>query len=84
MWSSCTRWQNYWEIESSSGESLLLGEVAKDTLAKENHPVIVVMSRLHCEEGQCRLVTSSNRSIVGRLAQFRARCGIGQHQERIP
>jgi hypothetical protein len=20
MWSSCTRWQNYWEIESSGGE----------------------------------------------------------------
>jgi hypothetical protein len=83
MWSSCTRWQNYWGIESSSGESLLLGEVAKDTLAKQNHPVIAVMRGSHCEEGQCRLVTSS-RSIVGDPAQFRARCGIGQHEERIP
>ena len=73
MWSSCARWQNYWGIELSSGESQLLGEVAKDTLAKQNHPVIAVMSRSHYEEGQCRLVTSSSRSIVGRLAQFRAR-----------
>jgi transketolase len=47
-------------------------------------PVIAAMSRSHCEEGQCRSVTSSSKSIVGHLAQFRARCGIGQHEERIP
>ena len=23
MWSSCTRWQNYWGIESPAGEPLL-------------------------------------------------------------
>jgi hypothetical protein len=45
--------------------------------------VTAAMGRSHCEERQCQLLTGS-RSIVGQQAQFRARCGIGQHAERIP